>query len=189
MKRFLLLLAFVLAFSGLANATQRTATFGDKNSSGVYRMRADTDSTGVSGAGSPGWITFAADTGIKYPYQTRTAAGTTIQLLTGDSGAYITDFGGITPSATAAASTGSGNTYLLPPCTLGLQYDLNTGVKDTITVKTASGDGMLYTVSGTQVTGTTGVSNNSTKQAGDEISFVCTAANAWSVANKSGTWQ
>lgn len=187
MKRFLLLLALMVAFSGNANATRRTATFGDKNTSDVYRLRADTD---TSQGTNWGWVTFAANTGIKFPYQVNTSGiNQTIFLVTADSGSYITDFGNITPSSTAAASISYGNTYVLPPSAVGMVYRFATGVKETITIHTfSSSDGMLYTVSGTQVTGTTGV-KNTTVQAGDTITFACSSAGTWSVFSKSGTWQ
>lgn len=192
MKRFLsFLVVFVLAFTASAHATQRTATFGDKNASGVYRLRADTDQ---SAGTNYGWITFAQDTGIKYPYQsfatTIGAVSIAHQFVTADSGTVLTDYGGIAASTTTPVTIGYGSIHRLPPCNssgLGLRYTVAVGSRAFVTLDTYDlTDVILYSISGAGLSA--GDSVKSTGQAGDEVSVQCNAANTWTVVDMKGAW-
>lgn len=181
-KALSLLLVFMLAFTVVAQATTRTATFGNQNSSNVYRLTADSD----------GVLTYAADTAIVPPYQnaatTTATANVPRQLVTADSGRTLVDWGGNTPGV--AALSGSGSKYFLPPADtaeIGQVYSIVTGVKEFVTLDTySSSDIILYSVSGASLSA--GDSVLSSGNAGDIFTVQNTAANTWAVVGKNGTW-
>lgn len=173
MKRILLIVALVaVAFNSNAFAMQRTATFGDKNSSGVYRLRAD--NTFISGA-NYGFITFAQDTGIVYPYLSTATTNTT--LLAQQSGSTIIFGNG---SGTAA----NGTKYTLPAATVGLQYTFISDVAKYFRVDSVSPDIINYS---TAIAGSA-VNNSGSALAGDSITIFCANAGFWSIKDKVGTW-
>jgi hypothetical protein len=184
MKRLALIVLILLALVVPAQATQTTATFGDKNSSNVYRVQADTD----------GVVTFASDTAIKYPYSNYTVANTAKQLVTTDSGKVFTDYGGVTANSSAPATKGMGSVWRLPPTdavnnttTLGTVYTISTGSQSYITVDTfATTDIILDSISGTGFSA--GYSALSSGQAGDSLKLMNTGAGIWTVVERTGTW-
>lgn len=136
-----------------------TATMGDTNSSGEYRVKADSD----------GVITFAADTGIKFPYE----AGTTSDTLTAaETGKTIVSSAPTYPP-----------TYTLPAAAVGMEFTFvgTTAVAilidpdgtDTIKVGSAAAGQKIY---------------NSSATVGDSITLFCATANEWAAKTKSGTW-
>lgn len=176
MKRFLLFLAMLLV-SGAAMA-ERTATFGDYNSSGEPRMKADYD-------GTYGYITFASDTGIKYPYERYTTANTNNTLNSAESGKTIVDTGG-SSSLNQAAGEGCSK-HILPTAAPGLVFTFTAGSKCFMTVDTVDTNDLIeYSVSGTNLDA--GDSIKSTGQAGDSVTVFSTVANRWSVSQMKGTW-
>ena len=192
MKRFLsFFVAFMLCLSGLANATQLKATFGDKNTSNVYRLSQYTDTTTGT---NYGWVVYAQNTGIVYPYKTYNVGSVSVgnnQLVTSDSGAIITDFGGVAADTSAPVRTGLGGTYVLPPAgtstTLGTRYTISAGSRSFVTVDTSStSDVILYSISGSGLAA--GDSIKSTGQAGDAVTLECTAANTWTVVDMKSVW-
>lgn len=78
LRKSILALLLVVGLSTYSIAQSLVATFGDQNSSKVHRMQADTD----------GVITFASDTGIKYPYEIVTSGQTLTAAETGKVLAY-----------------------------------------------------------------------------------------------------
>jgi hypothetical protein len=179
-KKLALFLLLVFGFASVASATRVNATFGDRNSSNKYRIQGDTD----------GVVKFASDTGVVYPYQTVTTLNLARLLVTADSGAVITDFGGNTPSATVAAQ-GYGSKFFLPPggdaTTLGTKYKISVGFKGSVTLDTYdTSDIILYSITGTVLDA--GDSIKSTGQAGDSVTVECTAANTWSIVDMHGIW-
>lgn len=165
-KLFSLIALLVLAFPALSLA-EITATIGDRNSSGEYRVKADTN----------GVVTFASDTGIVLPYINYSTAGTgsSVSLTAAQSGAVITDTGGATPT-----TTGSCRKFILPRAAAGLNYTFTTGSKCTITIDTVdTSDTILYSIAGTGLDA--GDSIKSTGQAGESVTLFSTAANKWSI--------
>lgn len=170
MKRLIssLILVFALAVVSAPVFAATTATFGDQNSSKDYRMKADTD----------GVVTFAQDTGIKYPYQEHTS-GATNTLAAAESGTTIQD--------------SVGATHVLPAAAVGLQFTISAGYSGgsglpvTATVDTAStSDKIVYSITGTKLAaGDKAVSGG---QAGDSLTVMCTSANEWVITSKTGTW-
>lgn len=170
-KMMLLLVAVLLLGASPVFAANATATFGDQNSSGVYRVVADTD----------GVVTFASDTGIKYPYEHVTSVATET-LTAAQTGITITDYGVRYPNGSAACSK-----HVLPRAVAGLQYTLVTGSKcftDFDTVDTS--DTILYSIAGTDLDA--GDSVKSTGQIGDSITVMSTSAGTWVIKSMKGTW-
>ena len=172
-----LLLALVVLWSAPAFAiTETTATFGDQNSSGDYRMKAEFD-------GTSGYVTFARDTGILFPYESYTTASTNNTLLAAESGKTITDFGG----ASGPTASGACSKHILPRAAPGLQFSFATGSKCTMTVDTVdTSDTILYSISGTGLDA--GDSIKSTGQAGDSVTVFSTEANKWQIKAMKATW-
>lgn len=168
MKRILpLLVAFVLLLIGNTYAAQRTATFGDQNSSGVYRMRADVDT--VSGS-NVGYITYAQDTGIYYPYTTATTTTTLIASQTG----------------TTMVFTGSSNNtrFTLPAATVGMEFTFIDDTTNYMAVYPATGD----TINFASLPVSNGLANSSTPAKGDSVTLFCAVAGKWSVEEMRNTW-
>lgn len=172
MKRILLLaLLLLIGFNSQSFAAiNRTATFGDYNASGVYRMRADTDSSTGSG-----YITFAQDTGIVYPYIATATTNTTLTAF--QTGAII-----IFNNGTGVAAHGT--TYILPAATVGLQYTFTSDVAKAFRVDVTGTDLFAYS---TAVAGSA-VTNTGSALAGDSITVFCGIAGVWSIVDKVGTW-
>lgn len=193
MKRILSLVLFLLLASvSTSYATRATATFGDKNSSNVYRLTSYSDQTGSN---NYGWLTYASDTGIVYPYQIYSTVGnssTTLhQLITKDSGTTVVDMGGVASTTSASGTKGFGTTHVLPPCSatqsLGNVYTVIAGSRSTITLDVYStSDAFLKSISGTGFTG--GEKFVSTGQAGDTLQVQCVAANLWAVVDETAAW-
>lgn len=181
MKRILLLIAFLLAVVGnvfaVATTDQITATMGDQNSSGQYRVQTQFD-------GTNGYLRFSSDTGIFLPYLNYTSVGTTnITLTAAQSGITITDSGG------TQGPTGVGfcRKFVLPTASPGMQFSFAAGSKCTITVDTAdTNDTIMYSISGTGLDA--GDSIKSTGQAGDSVTLFSTVANQWQVKAMKSTW-
>lgn len=190
MKRILSLAVFALLFivGSVHAADTVTATMGDYNSSNVYRLTAytTTSSTGVN----YGWLTFAADTGVVYPYQAYTVANTPDQLITADSGSTVVDYGGVTVNTSAGSTIGSGSTHILPPCStsqsLGNTYTVVSGSRSTVTVDPYGTDAILKSISGTGLSA--GDKIISTGQAGDSITVQCVGNAVWAVTEEVGAW-
>ena len=159
MKRFLLLFAVVFVFSTPSFAGL-TATFGDQNASKVHRLEAD----------SSGVVTFAADTGIKYPY---TTGSTTTAFTAAQTG-------------TTAVFTGaaSGTSFTLPTAVVGMRYTVIGDVAKYFYIDAQSTD--TIKLSGTSAGYR--ISNSGTAAIGDSITLFCAVANTWSIEAKSGTW-
>lgn len=171
MKRLFLLALLVAPV--LVQAAEVTATFGNQNSSGEYRIKADTD----------GVITFASDTGIKYPYEHYTSANTNNTLTADESGKVITDTG----AASGPTASGSCSKHILPTAAPGLMFTFTAGSKCSMTIDTVdTNDTILYSISGTGLDA--GDSIKSTGQAGDSVTVVSTLANKWSIVQMKGTW-
>jgi len=172
MKRALLLIAMLLLASP-AYATDVTATFGDKNSSGEYRMKADTD----------GVVTYASDTAIMLPYEHYTSANTANALALTECGKTIVDMGG----AAGPTALGAGSKHTLPRATPGCEFTFIVGSKSTITVDTVdASDTILYSISGTGLDA--GDSIKSTGQAGDAVTVFSTVANKWGIKTMKAVW-
>ena len=154
--------------------TETTATFGDANSSGQYRAKADSD----------GVITFAPDTGINYPYENYTAANTANALALTECGKVITDTG----SASGPTVNGQCSKHTLPRATPGCGFTFTTGAKNCrITVDTVdTSDTILYSISGTGLDA--GDSIKAPSEAGDSVKLFSTVANKWSIEDMHGTW-
>lgn len=190
MKRILSIALFaLLAFNGLAHATQLKATFGDKDTSDVYRI---SQYTGTPNSYTAGWVKYSPITGVVYPYRSYTTTGPSIEwLATNDSGSVITDFGGVTANTSAPVTAGFGSTHILPPAgdatTLGTEFTISLGSRSSATVDVySSSDVILYSISGAGLSA--GDSIKSTGQAGDSVTLRCTSANTWSVVQMKGAW-
>lgn len=165
MKRFLFLMALLVCLSGNAFADVLTATVGDRNSSNVYRLSTSRDSS------SNGYLAYAADTGIKYPYLEST---TNLTLASYQSGIII----GAYPSST-------NTTYTLPTAVAGLDYYLVDGdsTGKTWQIAIQSTDYIAFTG---EILGR-GIKNTSAAQ-GDQIELFCVFAGQWLIKDKTGTW-
>jgi len=182
--RKILSLAFIgiLMLSSMVYAQSVTATFGDQNSSNEYRIKADTD----------GVVTFASDTGIKYPYEYYNPASppTTNTLTAAETGKFIMDVGGITLPATTTG-LGFGSKHVLPRAEVGLAFTLAAGSQCSVTLDVAGPNGdpsdvIMYSVSSTGLD--IGDSIKSTGQAGDSVTVMCPVANKWMIVDMQGTW-
>lgn len=167
------LIALTLLFIGNANAAaQRTATFGDQNSSGVYRLRADIDSSTANCAANStcGWLTFAQDTGIYWPYITAT---TTTTLVPAQSGTTLV----VTPV--------QGDTRVnLPAAVVGMEYAVVDDAAFSLAVYPATGD----TINFASLAASAGLINSTSPAKGDSVTLFCSVAGKWSVSNMRNTW-
>jgi hypothetical protein len=164
-KRLILIFAFLL-YVPLAWATSGdlTATFGDKNSSNVHRIEADNN----------GVVTFAQDTGIKYPY----TSGSTNQTITAaQTGTTIVFNNG---SGVAA----SGTMFTLPAAVVGMEYTIIADIAKWFYVKPASGEIINFS----NLSANQRISNAGSGVAGDSITLFCATAGQWSVKSRIGTW-
>ena len=169
------------------------ATFGGQDSAKNYRLTCDVT----------GFCQWAPDTALGYPYE-NIASGTTIGGTSGypgtgytltslDSGLNISDYGGLTAGVAAPGTkTGSGTRYILPTCSssnLGLQFDISTAVKETITITPSStADSIAWSLSGTGLSAGIGIKNSGSGQAGDEVQVTCTSVGNYTIKNLYGTW-
>lgn len=193
MKRILSLAIVALlmfcshSFAANTPNPQVTATIGDQNSSSIYRVTAYSDS-----ANSPvvGYVTFAQDTGIVYPYLAYTASNTFDQLVTGESGSIIVDYGGATVNTSAPATKGPGGSlHQLPPCTstqFGQTYTIAAGSRVTITLDPYGTDVLLNSISGTGFSA--GNKAVSLGEAGDSMSVECVGTGVWAVKSQRAAW-
>lgn len=175
MKRILIFLGLlVVCLSGNAYATaQRTATIGDLNDSGVYRLRADMDTAGSSNCTSSqstcGWVVYAQDTGIFMPYATSTTNTTLVPSQSG------TTF--------VSTSTSTNAAFTLPTAAVGMDYTIVAGSAKQLQVRVQSTD----TIAFASLAAGQGLVN-STAALGDTIELFCYVANTWVVKNHDGTW-
>lgn len=167
MKRILTLaLVAILALSCQSFAANvRTATFGDQNASNEYRVKADANYD----SGNTGWIVFAQDTGIYYPYTSSTTNQTLVASQTG----------------TTLVFTGTSNNtrFTLPTATVGMDFTIVSSVAKSMQITPQSTDTIKYST----LTVGQGLVNSSAA-AGDVIELFCYAANTWSSKNMVGTW-
>lgn len=172
MKRILTLLVFaLLALSSQVFAVDRTGTFGDQNASGVYRLRAETDQTTGTNLG---WVTFAQDTGIYYPY---TTASTNQTLLASQTGTVLVFNNG-------AGTATNGTLFTLPTATVGMQFTIVADVAKWFYVDAQTTDTINFSTASTGQR----ISNSGSALAGDSITLFCATANKWSVTDHVGTW-
>lgn len=175
-----LLVALVMLAVASPAFAEITATIGDQNSSGVYRATSYFD-------GTSGYIVFASDTGLKYPYENYTTINTNNTLLSAESGKVITDTGGSTDATGVCTAGKGGSKHILPTAAPGLVFTFTAGSKCVMTVDTVdTNDRIRYTISGTALDG--GDSIKSTGQAGDSVTLFSTVANMWDVVQMKGTW-
>lgn len=161
MKRILSIVALMaIVFSSNAFAVQRTATFGDKNSSNIYRMTATND----------GVITFAQDTGIKYPYITATTTTTLTAVQTG---------------TTLVVTPIQNNTRVnLPSATVGSIYIVIDSAAFSLAVYPVVGE----TINFASLTTSQGLTNSTTPAKGDALTLICSVAGKWDVYEMRNTW-
>ena len=165
MKRISLIVALLaVALSSNAFAVQRTATFGDKNSAGLYRMVATND----------GVITFQQDTGLTIPYISTATTNTTLTAAQTGTTVVLNNGNGV-----AATNT----MYTLPAATVGLNYSFITDVAKQFIVHPAGTDQIMYST----IPAGAGILNSSAA-IGDSIEVVCLRAGKWSIKNITGTW-
>ncbi len=165
MKRILsLAVVALLAFSIPSFAAVKTATFGDYNSSNVYRLTADSDGT----------LTYASDTSILYPYST---ASTNATLTALQSGSIIVFNNG-------AGAAASGTQFTLPTAAVGMEYTIVADIAKWIYVDAQSTD----TINFSTATAGQRINNSSTAAKGDSITLFCASAGNWSVVDRIGTW-
>jgi len=173
-KCLLMGLVGMLIFSPAVMAQSRTATFGDQNSSNVYRMTAD----------SYGVITFASDTGIKYPYESFSSSTVGTNTITAsETGKTIVDMCGVT---NGVAINQGGSKYTLPTAVVGMEFTLSAGGQCFVTLDVDDMDTILYSSSSTGMHA--GDSLKSTGQAGDNVTLFCPATTKWQVKSMFGTW-
>ncbi len=161
MKRILSLVVIgLLAFNSHVFAAQATATMGDQNASGVYRVT--TDINGV--------LTYAQDTGIVSPYTTATT-NTTMTA---------------SQSGTTMVFTGSSNNtkFTLPTAAVGLQYTFIDDATVYINIVPQTSD----TINFASLSQGQYLANSSTPAKGDAVTLFCAVANKWSVKNMRNTW-
>lgn len=154
---FVLILMFAMVGKGYCVTTD---TVGDKNTSGIHRVEV-----------KDGVFTFAADTGIEFPYQSGTTNDT---LAAADSGrTYV-----ISSGATSAV-------YLnLPAAVPGMVYPFINSSTEEVYINPDGTDIINYA---SLSAGDTIYNSSSAK--GDSIKLICTVANTWDVEINNGTWQ
>lgn len=165
MKRIISLAVIaLLVLCSQSFAAVTTATFGDYNSSNVYRLSANSDGT----------LTFASDTSILYPYST---ASTNQTLTALQSGSTIIFNNG-------AGSAANGTAFTLPTAAVGMQYTIVADVAKWFFVDAQSTD----TINFSTATAGQRISNSASAAAGDSITLFCATATKWSVVDHFGTW-
>lgn len=175
-KLMLLLIAALLLSPAVAMAVETTATFGDQNSSGEYRIKASND-------GTSGYVTYASDTGIFLPYERYTSSNTNNTLLAAESGKVISDTGG----GPLTGGVGMCSKHILPTAAPGMEFSFVAATKCTMTVDTAdTSDTIEYSISGTLLDA--GDSIKSTGQSGDAVTVFSTVANKWQIKAMKGVW-
>lgn len=157
----------VPAFAVTPSTDAVTATMGDQNSSGAYRVASKFD-------GTNGYIQFASDTGMLFPY---TTGSTTYTITAAQSGNVIVFNNG---SGTAA----NGTTFLLPTAQPGMRYTIIADIAKWFYVDAQSTD----TINFSTATAGQRISNSATAAAGDNIILYCATAGSWSVGPRVGTW-
>lgn len=172
MKRILTLAVFLLALSSQAFAATRTATFGDYNAAGQYRLKADMDT--INGV-NVGYLTFAQDTGIYYPYISTATTSTT--LLASQTGATVVFNNG-------AGTAANGTTYTLPASAVGMQFTFVSDVAKYFRLAPTGTDVFKYSTATTN----SKLSNVGSALAGDSITVFCSIAGEWSISDRAGTW-
>lgn len=161
MKRILLGVALlVLAFSQQSFAAQATATMGDYNSSGVYRITCDIN----------GVCTYAQDTGIIWPYK---VLATNTTMTAAQSGTTLVSNASI-----------DGITYTLPAATVGMQYTFIADTAKILKVYPATGEIINFASLSTSQ----GLSNSNTPAKGDHLILFCATAGQWSLKSMRNTW-
>lgn len=169
MKRILTIALVLLMGLCSQSFASRTATFGDQNSAGVYRVRTDRDdSTGA------GYVTYAQDTGIVYPYLTTPTTNFTLTAFQSGS-VYILD-------SAVAGPPAANTTFTLPTATVGLQYTFIADVSTFFRVAPQSTDIIRLS---------TAVAGNKVRNSGavgDSITLFCAVAGFWSISDRIGTW-
>lgn len=155
----IVLSVLILLFAG-PGYCELTATIGDQNSSGKYRVEVDTD----------GIVTFQTDTAIKLPYQ----SGTTNDTLTAaDSGrTYVTSSG-----------TVSAVILNLPPATVGLYFPVITGTTHSVYLNPSGTEIINYA----SLSAGDSIYNSSAAK-GDSITLFCAIAGQWEADIHNGTW-
>ena len=165
MRKLILLIAVLLSACPQAWAASGdlVSTLGDKNSSNVHRIGVDNN----------GLVTFAQDTGIKYPYTSGSTNQTLTAAQTGTT--FILNNG-------AGVAAGS-PIFTLPTAAVGMKFSFVTDLAMTFRIDPQSTDTINYasTAAGYRI-------RNTSAAIGDSISFFCATANTWSIVSKSGTW-
>ena len=169
-KAFALILMLALFIPALARASSNgdynitTATIGDKDAAGDYRIWVTND----------GIEHYAQDTGIHFPYlnpastdQTLTAAQSgTVLVINNLAGTYV-----------------NGATFTLPSAVPKLKYTFVIDVAKIFRLKPASGEIINFS---------TDIANSKVKNTssaiGDSITVFCSTAGQWSVTEHFGTW-
>lgn len=164
-KTSTMIVCLLLVFAVSAGYCGTTATFGDKNASGIHRMEASFD-------GTNGTIKFAADTAILFPYQSGTTNDT---LVAADSGrTYVVTGSTIT----------SEPVLTLPAAAVGMVFPIISGTTYAVYINPNGTDTINYA----SLSAGDSISNTTTSAKGDAITFFCVTANAWEVQIISGTW-
>lgn len=157
----LFIIAVLIATPLYAQSTN--ATFGNQNSSGEYRVEANTNGT----------ITFASDTSIKFPYQ----SGTTNDTLTvADSGrTYVVTYDADTQVSPPVIQLPAATVGMVFPIVSATTYSvyINPNGTDTIQYASLAAGHSIY---------------NSSAAKGDSITLYCVVAGEWAVSINSGTW-
>lgn len=172
MKRILTLAICLLALSSQAFAVTRTATFGDQNASGNYRLKADMDT--INGV-NVGYLTFAQDTGIYSPYVSTATTNTTLTAAQTGTTVVFNNGAGVAANAT---------TYTLPASTVGMQFTVVSDVAKYFRLAPTGTDVFKYSTATTN----SKISNSGSALAGDSITVFCSIAGEWSIKDKVGTW-
>lgn len=164
MKRFLFLVALLVALSGNAFADVATGTFGDQDLANVYGLTAFRDPLNNV------YFTYAPDAGIKYPYLEST---TNLTLGAFQSGIIF----GVYPSQNHSQWT-------VPTAVPGLDFYFAAGNNGkTWAIEIQPTDVISYPGETTGL----GISNSSAAQ-GDAIELFCVFAGQWIVKDRTGTW-
>ena len=155
-----LIVMMCFMFAAVPVDASKVTALGRKNTSEEYVFEIDED----------GLVTFRADAGIKFPYQ----SGTTNDTLTAaDSGrTYVT-------------SSGTVGAVLidLPDAVPGLNYPFITGTTHSVYINPEGTDIINYAslAAGDSI-------YNSTAAKGDSIILFCVTADQWEVDIHNGTW-
>lgn len=157
--KFIAIVFSLLVLSCSPVAAAVTATLGDQNSSGEYRVKVDTD----------GVVTFASNTGILFPYEAATTSDT---LTAAESGKTIVSSAPTYPP-----------TFTLPVAAVGMEFSFVAATAVSIILDPNGTDIFKYASlsAGDRI-------YNSTAAAGDTIRVFCATANEWAVTPVVGTW-